>query len=330
MKTLGYALFALGMQLTLGVAYSLPPDQVHNSAVPPIQEPQRERAARETRLQSAPAEAGRAEQAIPVVPLEPTTPSDPSPGLAADDVSTGGQSNDPDGERAALWASPAMREARDWVMEYARRSAQSSESEGREFLLQLSHLSATDMQNWLERYRVARTRRAGQQNIEASARRLMLEQAMGRQDQTRQAFDDYNRYRSEAATWMGQRLQMQSQMSQHLSNRRSMLRDQSVRYDLEQDFDPFLPIFDPSTPRGLQARQAAAATLPGDLPRSDPRNFLRGDEGFLTDNQGDNVGNGAGAPDANTGAGAGAAGGGGGVDSGAGAAAGGGSAGGVE
>ena len=100
----------------------------------------------------------------------------------------------------------------------------------------------------------------------------MLENAIERQAQTQRAFDDYNQYRSEAANWMRQRFQTQSQFSQHLSNRRSLLRDQSVRFDLEQDFDPFIPVFDPMSPRGLRARQAAAATLPGDLPRSDARN----------------------------------------------------------
>ena len=42
-------------------------------------------------------------------------------------------------------------------------------------------------------------------------------------------------------------------------------------------FDPFAPTLDPASP-GAYERYAAAASLPGDLPRGDPANFYVGDD----------------------------------------------------
>ena len=44
-------------------------------------------------------------------------------------------------------------------------------------------------------------------------------------------------------------------------------------------YNPFDATTDPMNPRGYFRQVAAAMTLPGDLPRDDPRNFLRGDAG---------------------------------------------------
>ena len=53
----------------------------------------------------------------------------------------------------------------------------------------------------------------------------------------------------------------------------------AVVIDVTQRFDPFEAVFDPSSPRGYGRRVGAAMSLPGDLPRSDPRNFIRGEGG---------------------------------------------------
>jgi hypothetical protein len=192
------------------------------------------------------------------------------------------QGADHDQQRAALWDSPQMREARQWVMTYVRRSSESSEREGAEFLRRLSQLSPEAMRDWLERYQQSRMRLAVERNSADYARQLQLENAAARQEQTEQAFDNINRYQSAAAAWAQERLTTLNANSQALRVQRAMSRDMAVLNDLQQDFDPFWPIFDPASPQGRRKYWAAAASLPGDLPPGDPRNFIRGEEGIDT------------------------------------------------
>jgi hypothetical protein len=44
-------------------------------------------------------------------------------------------------------------------------------------------------------------------------------------------------------------------------------------------YNPFECVFDPSSPRGYRREVAAAMSLPGDLPRNDARNYIRGEQG---------------------------------------------------
>ena len=59
-------------------------------------------------------------------------------------------------------------------------------------------------------------------------------------------------------------------------------REMTLQAELEQSFNPFWPSFDPASPQGDARYWAASASLPGDLPPSDPRNYIRGEEGIDT------------------------------------------------
>jgi hypothetical protein len=290
MRRASVAAAALVITLGADVAWGVPPDQIQNSPIPSLQAPPRRVARRvpvEQETPPAPQSPVNGVLLAPTTPL-PTSGAVPSGRQPAAYPEAAPQNGEPgrdeqedeadyDAERRQIWNSPEMREARGMVMEYVRRSAQTTESEGREFLLRLSQLSPDDMRSWLERYQQRRMRLAVQQSVGEAARQLAIEEAVSRQEATRQAFDNINQYQSAAAAWAHQQYATLGAASQLLRNQRTMQRDVTLSAELEQDFDPFYPTFDPMTP---PRRIAAAATLPGDLPRGDPRNFIRGEEGI--------------------------------------------------
>jgi hypothetical protein len=163
-----------------------------------------------------------------------------------------------------------MNEARQWVMEYSKRSAQTSPREGQEFLTRLSQLSPAEMDNWLQRYQATRARLARQQGVEAAARQQMVEQAIGRLQSTWQAYANINLDKNLAAEAARGRLQAQQDVAGLRSTMREASRNDALA-DQRVIFDPFAPTLDPASPN-RRTRSIAAATLPGDLPRGDPRN----------------------------------------------------------
>jgi hypothetical protein len=295
MRSAFISTLAMASLLWADVAMSVPPDQIRNSPIPPLQAPQRRTARRVPVQQQTPPAPQNGVLLAPTTAL-PTNGSNgalptgeqPAPYPAATPRSAPGAGNeqapeiDYDAQRAEIWNSPEMREAQQWVMEYVRRSAQSSEREGGEFLRRLSQLSPSEMRNWLERYQQQRMRLEVERSSNDFARQLMVENAAGRQEAARQSFNNINQYQSAAAAWAQDRFATLNTASQHLRVQRSTQRDMTVLNDREQDFNPFWPVFDPASPQGRRARWAAAASLPGDLPPSDPRNFIRGEEGIDT------------------------------------------------
>jgi hypothetical protein len=278
MKLASLVTACLALFLAVDTAPAVPPDQIRNSPIPPLKAPERPANWRRAVQQQTPP-APEAGSPIPgTAPAAPAgvrlaQPSLPNGAAEVSEVAPGNYPEeddvDYDAQRAEIWSSPEMREAREFVMEYARRSAQSSESEGRMFLGRLSQLSPEGMRSWLERYQQQRMRLSTGRAVQENARQLSLEHAIDRQDRRRQAFSNINQYQSVAAERAGANIQSRNEMSQELRNARSYRRDMTVLIDRQQDFDPFYPTFDPMTP---PRNVAAAVTLPGDLPRGDPRN----------------------------------------------------------
>ncbi|HEX6963952.1 MAG TPA: hypothetical protein VF175_18940 [Lacipirellula sp.] len=281
---------ALAFFFAADVAWGVPPDQIHNSPIPSLAAPElRPNWRRPAEQQTPPAPGAIAE--LPVGGAAAATrgraAQQPAPRGADNGVAPAGEGTpgnypeeeevDYDALRAEIWSSPEMREAREFVMEYARRSAQSSEQEGRQFLERLSQLSPDAMRSWLDRYQQQRMRLSVGRAAQENARQLGLENALIRQNETRQAFANINDYQTAAAEWARVNIQSRNEASQELRNARSFQRDITVLNDLQQDFNPFYPTFDPMTP---PRRVAAAVSLPGDLPPGDPRNFIEGEEGI--------------------------------------------------
>jgi hypothetical protein len=273
-------LAAFSIHATLTVTMAAPPDAIPGSPVPPLKAPMARtasRAAVEQRLVAPPLPpAIRSEAPAASVGKAPTEAAAAERRPYLQQPTTTG-----DAERAEIWNSPEMGEARRLVTEFSRRAARTSPREGAEFLRNLSRLPPDEMASWLRRFQERRMNIALQQAVEAAARQLMLEQAISRQEAVRQAYANINYLRSVAAQSMQDRFLTQQQFSRQLGDARMLAREaQAATRPPHPDDDQSLDfVFDPSSPRGYRRRVAAAMSLPGDLPPSDPRNFIRGEEG---------------------------------------------------
>lgn len=274
--------------VTASAAFAAPPDQIPNSLIPPLKEqPTRPttRAAAAARTAGAaaarsPAPAnGATREAEQAAAPAPSTPEGATDSYAPEPAAR----NDYEA-RAALWNSPEMIDARRYVLAYSQRSAQSSLKEGEQFLANVSRLSSSEMKGWLERLQARRATIARQQEVTSTARQLSMEQAAQRLEEARQAQTNINQWQSLSAMYMQSRMQSQQLATQQQRSLRELSRSSALA-NQRVLFDPFAPTLDPASP-SRRTRAFAAATLPGDLPRSDPRNFIRGDEGVDTGESG--------------------------------------------
>lgn len=234
-------------------ASSRPPDQVPRSPIPPLQ---------------APARAGAAHSSGGPATVDPNLHSP-----ARISESDAGAAATQQAEQLRIWNSPAMVEARAAVQEFSRLSAQTSPAEGEEFLARLSQLPPEEMQNWLDRYQAGRRNSARGQAAQRDANRRALEQGASRQAQARQAGENAANLRNETAATRFSPVP-QPFVTKPLPG--------PTAFPHSWSYDPLDPVFDPMSPRGYRRRMAAAASLPGDLPRDDPRNFIRGEAGVDT------------------------------------------------
>jgi hypothetical protein len=268
--------FLLMFVLTIAAAtHGRPPDEIPGSPVPPLKEKARQPVARATNVLpginlQAPSKPV-AKPALPPINLPgklplPTKPEPKKPDAAketqpAEEVPVPYATTPEE-----IWASPEMIEAREVVAEFCRHSSQTSPKEGEQFLMKLKQLSTEEMRFWLVRYQRLRLNRYLEAQTERLARQLMVDHAMSRQDAVRQAAANISQQRSVA----------NASGLPFMTHRRAS-------YDAiivtGADYNPFEPVTDPMSPRGYKRRVAAAMSLPGDLPPSDPRNFIQGEEG---------------------------------------------------
>jgi hypothetical protein len=239
-------------QLAAGqVARGLSPAEVANSPIPPLYEPAQRNISRSTHQPPS-----RQQTLLPLPPAAPERGHrDENPALR--NYGT---------EQTELWNSAEMLAARNFVLEFSRRSARTTLAEGEHFLKQLSQLPPDAMRSWLVRYQSRRMNAYQQQAVEQWARQLMLEQALDRQEAMRQAYARMDELRNQAA--------LAAQQARASGGLRKGTPEDVLTW-LRPDYDPMEATTDPMNPRGYKRRVAAAMTLPGDLPRDDPRNYDR-------------------------------------------------------
>lgn len=167
-----------------------------------------------------------------------------------------------------------MLEARNAVMEFSRRSAQTSPAEGQQFLARLSQLPPAEMRDWLQRYQARQRNISRGQEVERMARQSKVERTIRQQEAIRDAAANVAELRSRAAEPTAAQLQW------FIPPKATGPQPYGGSFSLTRSYNPFEVVIDPMSPRGYRRRAAAAASLPGDLPRSDPRNFIRGEEGI--------------------------------------------------
>lgn len=174
-------------------------------------------------------------------------------------------------EKLAIWTSAEMHEARTAIEEFCRLSARTSPAEGERFLEQLATLTPHELRDWLGRFQERRLGMELQLEAEQLSRQLMLSRALSRQEAMRQAYENIKYLRSQA-TETGEPSYM-DQQTQRLQAGRIM--QGQVAVAACEEYDPLDATTDPMNPRGYRRQVAGAMTLPGDLPRSDPRNYKR-------------------------------------------------------
>lgn len=256
-------------------ALAQPPDHIPNSLIPPLKVQPAQTAGRVADV----VEAAQMSPANRATTNRPSVAGASAPPTRAPYSEVPAPSNDYDA-RLAIWNSPEMVDARNYVLEYSQHSARSSFKEGEKFLAQVSRLSPSEMTNWLERLQARRAAIARQQEVTSAARQFALERAARRLEEARQAQANINQWQSLIDMYLQDQLQWQHLSSQEQRSLRESGRANAI-IGQRLLFDPFAPTLDPASP-SRRTRAYAAASLPGDLPRGDPRNFIRGEEGIST------------------------------------------------
>jgi hypothetical protein len=202
---------------------------------------------------------------------------------------------DIDAQRAAIWNSPEMIEARRRVFEHGQRSRQFSPQDAQRYLSRIRQASPTEMRQWLERQKAIQARIAWGMLVEKAARQARVQQAFERIQDARQSYANIDLGKTQAALTAREQRHEQQLLSQQLVDAIRTGRDDTVAMTLQRDFNPLAPNFDPASPDAY-TRWAAAASLPGDLPPGDSRNFIEGEEGVDFGDGATEVGNEGGGP----------------------------------
>ncbi|RIK82346.1 MAG: hypothetical protein DCC67_07320 [Planctomycetota bacterium] len=189
-----------------------------------------------------------------------TPPSAPYPGSTAADDSA----ND-DAQRKRIWNSPEMVEARQYVLEYSRRSVQFGPSQARRYLARLETLSPSEMRDWLRRFQARRAQLARSSAVARLARQQSVSQALDRIEGSRQALANISEGQTEAAARTRDRVHAQQEVADMSVAAKRVGRRNSIQWMLLQGFNPFDPTLDPAGGDYYMRQAGAAVTLPGDL-----------------------------------------------------------------
>jgi hypothetical protein len=222
-------------------------------------------------------------RAAPAIRVASRTPTEPTsraeyPGNVV--APTEPTPADYDAERAKIWGSPEMLEARKWVAERARVSKQTKPEAVTHYLDRLEKLPPSQMRRWLNQYKAYQTRAARAQAVEKAARQIAVDNAIRQLENRQQSYLNINLQQDEAANAARVRSWAQQFNAINWSEAKRGERDLAL-LNQRVIYDPFAPTLDPASPDAY-TRYAATASLPGELPRSDARNFIRGEEGIST------------------------------------------------
>lgn len=205
------------------------------------------------------------------------TPPAPTEAEVAAAASPGGEPANPraapdeEAERLKIWNSPPMRQARAWLVEHAELSARIEQKKDvQRQLAAVQGMSASEMRAYLKEFNQRMAALKHGQAAASAARATAVSQALERQRKTREAFANFNAGQTRAANLMRDRLGAQLE-SKQIADAIRADRSERALMMLQPNYNPFAPTFDPASPNAY-TRRAAAASLPGDLPRGDPRN----------------------------------------------------------
>jgi hypothetical protein len=163
-----------------------------------------------------------------------------------------------------------MIEARSWVRDHSRRSVRFTPQDADAYLARLQQLSPQQMQQWLGRYRARQANLSRSQEVAKAARQLSISRARAWQQQVQRTYANMNIGKAQAALMAQDQYQAQSTLGGARAAGIAAERAAVVANRLDNDYSW---LWEPN----YYTQRAAAISLPGDLPRGDPRNFIRGD-----------------------------------------------------
>jgi hypothetical protein len=175
-----------------------------------------------------------------------------------------------DAQRAKIWNSPEMLEARAYVTEYGRRSRQFNAQAAEKYLANLSQFSPEQMQAWLKRYQTRRANLRQGEEAQQAARELSVRHALDRLETVRQGYENFNQGQNEGAEIAREQLVARQQFSEQMAAARQAERDAQLMRMYTPAYQWLV------YPTLWRQERMAAASLPGDLLADDPRNFIRG------------------------------------------------------
>lgn len=174
-------------------------------------------------------------------------------------------------ERVKIWNSPEMEQARAYIEGYALRSARFQPKDAAAYLAKLRQMSPADMKAWLERFKVKQASLARSAAVAKAGRQMAIDRALAEHEAVQQSYANLKLNQTAAAQMNDQRVEQQQQLGRQMASARDAFRSEQATTMMHSP--DYSWIIDPP----YYTRVAAAATLPGDLPRGDPTNFIRGD-----------------------------------------------------
>jgi hypothetical protein len=177
---------------------------------------------------------------------------------------------DLDAERKAIWTSPEMVEALEYIRQYSLRSRAFTPEQAQQYVSELRQLSPGSMAKWLEKFRAMQSRRLKAEEVARAARQTAVEESVRRLQMAQESYSAAGEGASGAALNARNELARQQQFRDAATAARRANRNAFVSDALTNPYDW---IINPD----WYTKWAASASLPGDLPSSDPRNFIRGD-----------------------------------------------------
>ncbi len=218
---------------------------------------------------TAPVVAPQASPPAPATVPSGTAPNGTAPGATSvPDPWAGGP--ELDAERKAIWESPEMVEAREYIRQYSLRSRAFTPEQAQQYVAQLRQMSPGSMTEWLEKFRAMQARRLKAEEVARRARQTAVEESVRRLQMVQESYAAASEGTADAALHARNELARQQQFRDAATAARRSNRNAFVADALTNPYDW---IINPD----WYTKWAASASLPGDLPRSDPRNFIRGD-----------------------------------------------------
>src|SRR3990172_2308309 len=122
-----------------------------------------------------------------------------------------------DAERAQIWNSPNMLQARAWLLRYCQTSAKVKPGDAQKFMTELENMTPAQMQLWLMKFDEEEQAKQQQQALWKQAHSAALSQAMAANRATQQSYTAIEQEETQSAGEEQQQLNIQQADEQEMA-----------------------------------------------------------------------------------------------------------------